>query len=272
VKRFLTAHKRLLKTVGEAITIELLWTVLRAAGIFGAGVAAAATIGPGLIDLSNNNGGSAAVAIAAPGVQAVESKATEGLRFRDPFYPSFRAAAAKHHRAFGGYVFLHPDLSGTAQADYFLAYAQPRRGDLEPVVDSETGSPYAAARATYAALHELERHGYRPLLYASSSYLGQLVRTDPRLKGFRVWQAEYGPTLHFVAGVHVVAWQFTDRARVAGFSIDGSHLLVRSVRQLEWKPKARRKPRPAPPPCQLWRPGPRPRKALCTIRPKRSAT
>lgn len=265
---WLRAHKRGEEAIAEAVAVEAgvaIWKRVTAAAVASAAITATATLAPGLIDLSNNNGGRAAVAIATPGVRVVEAKATEGVHFRDGLYLAFRAAAAKHHRAFGGYLFLHPDLGGAAQADYFLAYAKPKPGDVEPVVDSENGSPTAAAPATYAALHELERHGYRPLLYASSSYLAGLVRADPRLKRFRVWQAEYGPQLHLVAGVHVIAWQFTDRARVAGFAIDGSHLLVRNVRTIEYRPKPlkpRRKPKPVKPPCGIERPA-RPPKTGC---------
>lgn len=234
--RWLVTHKR-----GEeeaAVVVDAAWLAWRLAGALGLGasVASAAVLAPGLIDLSNNNGSRAAVAISAPGVQAVEAKATEGLAFRDRAYPTFRRTAARAHRPFGGYMFIHPGESGAAQARYFLAYAKPKPGDIQPVVDSETGSPAAAAHATYAALHELELHGYRPLLYASSYYLKVLVETEPRLKRFRAWQAEYGPTLHTVAGMTTVAWQFTDRARAAGVSLDGSHLLVRNVRTIEFKP------------------------------------
>lgn len=237
---FLKRHRKAEERIGGIVALEAAKTVAKRAGIFGAGVAMAAVIGPNMVDLSNNNGAGAARAIAAPGVQAVEAKATEGLGFRDGDYPVFRAEAARRHRPFGGYLFLHPDLSGAAQADFFLAYAKPRPGDLEPVVDSETGSPSSAARATYAALAELQRHGFRPILYASSYYVGVLVATDRRIAAFPVWDAEYGPTLHTVAGVRYVAWQFTDRANVGGFSLDGSHLLVRSVTSLEI-------PKPRPP-------------------------
>ena len=235
----LRRHKR-----GEeeaAFVVNVGWLGVRLAGAIGLGasLASAAILAPGMVDLSNNNGTGAAVAIAAPGVRVVEAKATEGVKFRDGLYGTFRTTAAARHRAFGGYLFLHPTEGGAAQADYFLAYAHPRRGDIQPVVDSETGPPAAAAAATYAALRELVRRGFEPLLYASSSYVAGLVAADARLKQFRVWQAEYGPTLHLVPGVRVVAWQFTDRAHVGGIAVDGSHLLVRNVAVIEWKPKPR---------------------------------
>lgn len=240
---FARRHKKAEEELAEAAGIAVGWQLI-AAAIGGAAVASAAILAPSLIDVSNNNGPGAAAAFRAAGVQAVEAKATEGLAFRDRDYPIFRTAAAHQRRAFGGYLFLHPYESGAAQARYFLAYAQPRPGDLQPVVDSETGSPTAAAPATYAALHELVAHGYRPILYASSSYLAGLVATDRRIAAFRVWQAEYGPILHHVAGTTTVAWQFTDRAHVNGFSIDGSHLLVRTVAQLEIPKPTVKKPRP----------------------------
>lgn len=238
--RFLRTHKTAEEKIAEGIavgvSVGLARQLLRYAGVgLGAAVASAA-VTTGWIDLSNNNGSHATVAIAAPGVRVVEAKATEGVHFQDSLYPTFRAAAARSHRAFGGYLFLHPDVSGAVQARYLLAYATPKAGDIQPVVDSETGPPATAAKATYAALHELTLHGFQPILYASSSYVLGLVRADPRIKQFRVWQAEYGPTLHLVPGVHVIAWQFTDRALVGGIAVDGSQLLVRRVASLEIKP------------------------------------
>lgn len=245
---FIRAHEKAEGAVVLVIGTGALWTLL------GAGVASAAIVGTGMIDLSNNNGPAAAAAISAPGVQAVEAKATEGLGFHDSLYPHFRAVAAAHHRAFGGYMFIHPDESGKAQADYFLTYAHPHRGNLQPVVDSEIGSPCSAAPSTLAALRELTAKGYRPILYSNTYWLGQLKTCAPALEAYRVWEAEYGPTLTLIPGFHVIAWQFTDAAHEGGFSVDGSHLLVRNVTQLEillakqkhhhLKPKPKPKPKP----------------------------
>lgn len=239
---FLRRHKRAEKDVAIGVGLSLGWRAI--GGLLGAGVAAAAIAVPTMIDLSNNNGPGAAVAIASVG--AVEAKATEGLTFRDADYPTFRAAAAKAHRPFGGYLFLHPYLDGKAQADYFLAYAHPRPGDLQPVVDSETGSPYAAAASTLAALNELKAKGYRPLLYASSYYVNGLVAARPAIKAYRIWDAEYGPVLHRWPGLTYAAWQYTDRALVAGHALDGSRLLVpvASLR-IPLPPAPRHAPRPA---------------------------
>lgn len=249
---FLRRHRKVEEELAVGVGISLSRTLILR--LLGAGVAAAAIAAPAMIDLSNNNHAGAASAIGVYGVQAVEAKATEGMGFRDADYPVFRAAAARAHRPFGAYLFLHPYLGGKAQADYFLAYATPRPGDLEPVVDSETGSPYAAAPATLAALDELKARGYRPLLYASSSYVAGLVAREPAIRAFRIWYAEYGPVLHRVPGTLAVAWQYTDRAVVAGHALDGSRLLVNVGTLLIPRPTP---PRPAPAP----RPKPAPRPA-----------
>lgn len=230
---FLRRHKKAELALGEAAATTAGFTVLKRFLV--AGVAAAAVAVPAMIDLSNNNGPGAVAAISSPGVHLVEAKATEGLGFHDYLYPTFRTAATKYHKAFGGYMFLHPDASGAAQADYFLAYAQPHRGDIQPVVDSEMGTACASAPATLAALHELVAKGYHPILYSNTYWLGQLATCAPALKAFPVWQAEYGPTLHRVAGFHVIAWQYTDAANVNGAHVDGSQLFV-SVTSLEIAP------------------------------------
>lgn len=228
---FFRRHKKGEEAVAIGVTI---WSVERViAAVVGAGIASAAIVGANMIDLSNNNGAAAASAIAAPRVQLVEAKATEGLAFHDPDYPTFRTAARDHHKAFGGYLFLHPGESGKAQADYFLAYAKPHRGDVQPVVDSEIGSPCAAAPTTVAALQELVRKGFDPILYSNTYWLGQFAQCAPALKRYRMWEAEYGPTLTLIPGFHVVSWQFTDRAQVNGLAVDGSQLLVRSAASLE---------------------------------------
>lgn len=231
---FIRQHEAEEEVVVGVITAGILVYIL--AGLLGAGVAMAA-VTVGMIDLSNNNGAGAAAAIGAPGIRAVEAKATEGLTFHDPDYGIFRAAAKKHLRPFGGYFFIHPGQSGKRQADYFLAYAKPHVGNLQPVVDSEIGSPCAAAPQTLAALKELVAKGYHPILYSNTYWLSQFAHCAPALEHYRVWQAEYGPTLHLVAGFHVIAWQFTYRADKAGHLVDGSNLMVRTVKQLEILPK-----------------------------------
>jgi GH25 family lysozyme M1 (1,4-beta-N-acetylmuramidase) len=65
------------------------------------------------------------------------AKATEALNFRDPDFPRNWAAAAELDIIRGAYHFLHPELSGAKQADFFLSAVDPDPGDLV-MVDVET--------------------------------------------------------------------------------------------------------------------------------------
>lgn len=201
-----------------------------------------------LIDISNNNGLGAEAAITAPQVLGVYAKATESTNFQDPDYPQFRAVAAKHKKPFGAYLFIHPDVDGAAQAKYFLAYAKPKPGDLEPVVDSETlhnGDWAQAAKTTMFALQALAAKGYDPLLYGSTSFLENLYAHIPQLKMYRVWQAQYASFMQRIPGAKYVIWQFTDAQVVGKGKFDGDKLLVRDVTQL-LIPKPAPKPKPKP--------------------------
>ena len=193
-----------------------------------------------LEDISNNNGAAAAATIADPKIAGVYAKVSQGVTFGDPNYPIFRSAAAKAHKPIGGYMFLEPNVDGDAQAVFFLNHAKPGLRDLQPVVDSETlaaGSYRQAAATTLKALETLAAHGYEPLLYASTSFLQQLLVYEPGLKRYRVWQAQYASFLQRIPGLRVVLWQFTDRMVVGKgrFQVDGDKLLVRSLDAIEIK-------------------------------------
>lgn len=233
---FLRRHKKAEVDIAEGAATTAGIAILKR--VLVAGVAAAAIAVPTLVDLSNNNGPSAVSVISSPGVHAVEAKATEGLGFKDYLYPTFRAAALQYRKPFGGYLFLHPDESGKAQADYFLAYATPQNGDLQPVVDSELGAACASAPQTLAALDELVAKGFKPVLYSNTYWLSQLATCAPALKAFPVWQAQYAAVRQVVPGFHVIAWQYTDAAPVNGHNVDGSHFLVKlATLRIGYNPK-----------------------------------
>src|SRR5262249_48004746 len=159
---------------------------------------------------------------------ALEAKATEGATYRDPTLAGHRKIAAELGLPFGSYLFLHPSSSGS-EADAYLVYAQPRPGDIQPVIDAEVrdGSSFqtVAARVESCA-RGLEARGYQPILYASASFWRQLFAATPDLKRLRVWEAQYPgrvtrwlPKLAAMRiklghGVTVVMWQFTDRYAV----------------------------------------------------------
>lgn len=175
----------------------------------------------------------------ASGAVALIGKATEGATFKDKHLPAARKAAKSAGVPFGSYVFLKPNSRGS-EAAHYLEYARPRPGDIEPIVDAEDTSHGvdALAHRAHRCLTALEHDGYRPILYASSSIWLSMIRVEPRLKRFRVWEAQYpgrltrwSPRLAKLRirlrhGVTVVMWQWTSTLEVDGRHYDASALLA----------------------------------------------
>ena len=92
------------------------------------------------VDISHHqNGVIGWAALKAAGVKWMYHKATEGAGFRDSNYARRRAEAREVGMPFGAYHFARPSV-GDAQTEarFFISVAQPKPGDLRPVLDLET--------------------------------------------------------------------------------------------------------------------------------------
>lgn len=192
-----------------------------------------------VLDVSNNDPIPASSIVGA-GCEALICKATEGSSFRDATYPRHRAVALQAEIPFGAYLFLHTDSPGS-EAGYFLDYAQPRPGDIQPIIDAEPPGVFAnragAARVDGCAAY-LEARGYKPILYASAYFWRELVSLRPSLRRLRVWEADYpgrydrwwpwlaAKRIRLGGGANVVLWQWTDRLAVGSGHYDASRLMV----------------------------------------------
>jgi GH25 family lysozyme M1 (1,4-beta-N-acetylmuramidase) len=173
------------------------------------------------------------------GAVALIAKATEGASFQDKTLSAHRGMAGKLKKPFGSYLFLHPNSSGS-EAAFYLKYARPRRGDIQPIIDAEVtnlGTAELARRVESCAL-ALEREGYKPLLYASAGIWTSLIAAQPRLRRLRIWEAQYPGRftrwlprfaklrIRLRHGVTVVMWQWTDAYAVGSRHYDASVLLA----------------------------------------------
>lgn len=191
-----------------------------------------------VIDSSNNRPINA-TELHDSGAVALIAKATEGTSFRDSTLENQRGVARAVRVPFGSYLFLHPNSRGS-EAAFYLDYAKPKPGDIQPVIDAEVTNMGIAelARRSQSCAVALEHEGYRPILYASASIWKQLVQAEPKLKRLKVWEADYPgrftrwfPRLSalriaLTRGVTVVLWQWTDAYAVGGAHFDASALLV----------------------------------------------
>lgn len=158
------------------------------------------------------------------GCPLVITKATEGAHCDDPLYQSYaQRARSVPGLLFGAYVFLDagPALPQTA---HFFSTVHLQKGDLQPIVDAEQKG--LTRLETFDALKDMERRGYRPILYCSLDFFVNILGSPTR---WWLWLAAYRDTLPTLPpGVKLFAWQHTLAGTCPGIKgpVDMSYLYV----------------------------------------------
>ncbi len=184
---------------------------------------------------SNNYHPITAAELRAAKAAALLCNATEGTQYENPILEIQREAAKSVGIPFGSYLFLHPDSKGS-EADYYLNYAKPRRGDIQPIIDAEVtnlGLDALAGRVHRCSI-ALEARGFSPILYAGYEVWDACVAAHPKLKKLPLWFAQYPGQRRYssaleklrirLRGANVVMWQFTDAYAIHGKTYDASVL------------------------------------------------
>jgi GH25 family lysozyme M1 (1,4-beta-N-acetylmuramidase) len=196
---------------------------------FGAGYATG-------IDVSHWNRAVNWARVATAGHRFVFAKATEGASNSDFTYAAYRANANAARLKVGAYHFARPGGRGrpavlanaVVQADHFVTVAQPRGGDLLPVLDLETTGglrPPALIAWTSAWLREVERRlRVKPIVYASPRFWNRALSdtTAFAASGYGLWLAHWTrapapfvPAFNW-ASFGWTFWQWTSCGRVVG--------------------------------------------------------
>ena len=145
------------------------------------------------VDISHHQSGTLDLAGAKRrGLRWLYHKATEGTSLKDARYAQRRAEAAKAGLPFGAYHFARADRGDAVEeAKFFLAYAQPKPGDLRPALDLETmeGLSLAEIRRWAADfIAEVVRQtGHKPVVYTPFD-LGSVD------DGCIIWRPRYNNT------------------------------------------------------------------------------
>ena len=186
------------------------------------------------IDVSHWQGAIDWPTVAASGKTFAYVKASESTDLVDEFYVDNRAQAKGLGLRVGAYHFARPDRSPgdpVAEADYFLAMAQPVAGDLLPVLDLEvTGglSPVELQEWVKSYLGRIyERTGARGVIYTSPTFWRNAMGDTSwfATNGYRtLWVAHWasGPAPSTPGenwgGVGWTFWQYTSSGTVPGIS------------------------------------------------------
>jgi GH25 family lysozyme M1 (1,4-beta-N-acetylmuramidase) len=234
------------------------------------GSSGAATTRAKGVDVSNWNGAINWTKVAHAGFRFVIAKATESTNFVDPTYAPNRSQSEAAGLAFGAYHFARPagaGLSGVtanavAQADYFLAVANPQPGELPPVLDLEaTGSLSAAMLNAWTKAWAEEvyaRLGVHPLVYSSPAFWQEHLGDSPAVAaaGTPLWIAHWttASTPWVPAqdwnGLGWTFWQWTDCLSVPGVAhcADGDRMNGASPASVAIAPYSQDLPTLAAPP------------------------
>ncbi len=218
--------------------------------------ACAATFAKG-VDVSNWQGTVDWIQVGDDGYTFMFAKATEGTTFTDITYAVNRAGAQGVGMRLGAYHFARPAGSGDAalaasaiaQADHFVDVAQPKAGDLPPVLDMEANgglAPAALVKWTQAWVDEVTaRTGVEPLIYASPSFWKTKLGDTTSLAsgGTPLWIAHWTKDAAPLVpasnwnGLGWTFWQWTSCETVPGFAkcVDADRASVPSVVPLAMK-------------------------------------
>lgn len=178
-------------------------------------------------DVSSNNGVVDLAAYARAGHRLIMAKTTEGTGYRWYGGDSLHERAHELGLAVGRYGWIRPDESARAQADYFVAAVRPLlrpgdvlMGDFEATADAR--DPGDAARAqqlrTWATRVGNQLHGHDLWIYTGNWYLAGKPHVQAECRRWPVVMSDYSGAAELPNEyrLNYVAWQFTDRARVAG--------------------------------------------------------
>ncbi|MEN3341689.1 MAG: lysozyme [Actinomycetota bacterium] len=208
---------------------------LAAAAVAAPGGAPAASYAKG-VDVSRWNGPIDWLQVVGDGYSFLFAKATESTTFVDVTYAVNRLGTQGVGLRLGAYHFARPAgasdaaavASATAQADHFVDVAQPKAGDLPPVLDLEANGGLGRsrlARWAQAWLDEvLARTGVSGVVYASPAFWKSSLGDTTFFagQGHKLWVAHWttsgAPSVPAAnwGGTGWTFWQWTDCARVPG--------------------------------------------------------
>lgn len=158
-------------------------------------------------------------------------KATEASSYKDKNFPAWwpQVKAAKIVR--GAYHFYRPYAPVERQTANFLsAVPKLEPGDLPPVLDLEVPENWRniSLKKRIAGVRQwldtVENElGIKPIIYLSPSFPGEVLGSDPFLKQYLLWIANYGVSKPRVPAPWApdkswTIWQYSESGKVPGSS------------------------------------------------------
>lgn len=206
---------------------------------------------PVCCDVSHWQGKIDFLKLAASGVLGVIAKATEKNTYKDDTYKRNRKDALDAGLAFASYHFLRPGAAMQAQADYYLAFADPDYGERVVCDWEDGGNPAADVQAFLTRIQNL-RPDLQLTVYCSALFGPAQTKNAWLADNTSLWVARYtsgslGPVPPSWKTWSL--WQYSDVGKVPGITgnVDINRFNGSDDNFLAWMGPASDQP-PAPPP------------------------
>ena len=160
-------------------------------------------------------------------------KASEGTGFTDKYCAGWVKVARKAGKPFGLYHFFRG--RGIAEADHFLRACKDWIGKGVLILDVETEEcSKVEVMAFVKRVHA--KTGVWPWVYTSASFVSRFMNDYVKAHcglwcaGYptqpATWTKREFPYGGYTQGCNVVAWQFTDKLKIAGMAVDGNAVYI----------------------------------------------
>jgi len=183
------------------------------------------------IDVSHHNGDIDWARVKQAGVEFAFIKATEGATFVDKRFKENLSEARGVGIKTGAYHFFRPRINLQSQIDNFArTLGSVPAGDLPPVIDTEVPSDWSRLSGKQSVdlivgfidgIRAKLGDNINPIVYASPSFVDDVLKNDPRLNSYPLWLAHYTSASRPRVPKpwdFWTFWQFTENGSVAGIT------------------------------------------------------
>lgn len=178
------------------------------------------------IDVSHYQGTILWEQVAKDNIRFAFAKATGGVSFVDPEFKNNWHGMRANQIYRGAYHFFYASEDADAQAALYLkTLGDLSDYDFPPVLDVEildNAQPSVLIEGVITWLDKVEKAtGRRPIIYTDSAF-GMQYLSDPRLKNYYLWIADYNTSISAIPGPWKDSgwqfWQYSDSGYVTGIN------------------------------------------------------
>lgn len=177
------------------------------------------------IDIANYQAGLDFSQVKAAGIDIVYIKATEGIKYVNPYMRQHYQEAKAQDLKVGFYHYFRTDSNPAQQAQHFINTIQGMDYDCLPALDVEELGGYnkqSLSSAVIAAMQSISfATGHTPVIYCNTNYARNYLTAE--VGQYPLWIADYNNTGHPGSNPIWDTWvgyQYTSKGNIGGITVD----------------------------------------------------